>query len=493
MRQKRTLPVVGAVLALSFVFGMPVSSAQAGPWAEVGDAALRSDILILASAGVIDNVTMQWPLPWAGIADRLNRSNALVDQPAYVRAAAERVKKRVSTELKLHRKTLSATLDATTEPSVVQGFASLGQSTLSGSVALGYMWNATAVNLSLGGRSVFGTDRQSFVLDNSYIAQRLGNTVIYAGYKTHWWGPGWFSAMSLSNNARPIPQIGISRAGTAESEEWWLSWLGEWQAEAFVGLLDGPRIAKNTDFVGVRFAFSPMPHLEIGLARTTMLCGSGHECSPLKDYFSLKNDNKQINNSNDQGNIDIRYNGSYEDISYEAYLQFMNDDTNPIQNSWSSHLYGASAWFPMPNGTGRVTVEFADSVATYDLWGSGTSPGAAYNNWKYADGMRYRGRTLGFSLDSNSRLLSIQTNYTRDSGDSYTFTYHHAEVNSQQVTNVVSASPVILNMIESRSDLPLKWGDANVQLSLIGRMQDNRPRPDKGWLASAEVRLGLKL
>lgn len=499
MRKVKSLIGAKAFFSACLALAIPVMAAKAGPWAEVGDSALRSDILILASAGVIDNVTMQWPLPWAGIADRLNHRNALADQPAYVRAAAERVKRRAAKELKLHRKTLSATLDATTEPGLVQGFASQGQSTLSGNVALGYMWDTTAVQLSIGGRSVFGTDRQSLAPDNNYIAQRLGDTVIYAGYKTHWWGPGWFSAMSLSNNARPFPQIGISRAGTAESEAWWLSWLGEWQAEAFVGLLNGPRVAKDTDYVGVRFAFSPIPHLEIGLARTTMLCGSGHECSPLKDYLSIKNDNQQANNSNDQANIDIRYSGSYEDFSYETYLQFMNEDTNPIQHSGTSHLYGASAWLPVPGGTGRVTIEYADSVATYDLWGSGTMSGFSYNNGRYEDGMRYRGRTLGFSLDSNSRLLSFQTNYLRDDGTSYSFTYHHAEINrpglmaSANSRNVVSTGPVIINMAESRTDMPLTWGDMDVQLSLIGRVQDDRPKPDKGWLASAEARLSLKL
>lgn len=183
MRKVKSLIGAKAFFSACLALAIPVMAAKAGPWAEVGDSALRSDILILASAGVIDNVTMQWPLPWAGIADRLNHRNALADQPAYVRAAAERVKRRAAKELKLHRKTLSATLDATTEPGLVQGFASQGQSTLSGNVALGYMWDTTAVQLSIGGRSVFGTDRQSLAPDNNYIAQRLGDTVIYAGYK----------------------------------------------------------------------------------------------------------------------------------------------------------------------------------------------------------------------------------------------------------------------------------------------------------------------
>ncbi len=53
--------------------------------------------------------------------------------------------------------------------------------------------------------------------DDTYIAQQIGGVAVYAGYLTHWWGPGWISALSLSNNASPIPQIGISRLGTTPS------------------------------------------------------------------------------------------------------------------------------------------------------------------------------------------------------------------------------------------------------------------------------------
>src|SRR5664279_1259143 len=62
----------------------------ASPWAEVGDNQLRGDIEILAAAGVIDDVTTHWPLPWQSIVKDL-RDNALAGQPPSVRAAAARV------------------------------------------------------------------------------------------------------------------------------------------------------------------------------------------------------------------------------------------------------------------------------------------------------------------------------------------------------------------------------------------------------------------
>src|ERR1700678_3883901 len=69
----------------------PAAPGLASPWAEVGDAQLRSDVEILAAAGIIDGITTHWPVPWKGIYRDLEAAGSLNDQPAYVRAAAERL------------------------------------------------------------------------------------------------------------------------------------------------------------------------------------------------------------------------------------------------------------------------------------------------------------------------------------------------------------------------------------------------------------------
>jgi len=60
------LGMCGRNLAASLILvtGLTASPVFAASWgADVGDAQLRSDIEILAAAGVIDDVTQQWPLP----------------------------------------------------------------------------------------------------------------------------------------------------------------------------------------------------------------------------------------------------------------------------------------------------------------------------------------------------------------------------------------------------------------------------------------------
>lgn len=480
-----------AVVVIGTACILAAAPAQASPWAEVGDGQLRSDIQVLAAAGVIDNVTMSWPLPWAGILASLEPANALDGQPAYVREAARRVLAKADAQLRDHRINASAQMDVTNRPSVVYGYDGMGREKIEGSISAEYMSGSTSLRLSAGGQSSgFNHGHSDFKPDGSYIAQKIGGAILYAGYLSHYWGPGHFSALSLSNNARPFAHVGIMRDGTSAFKTPWLSWMGPWQAEFLVGLLDGPRIARNTAYVGARFTMNPLPGLEIGIARTTQMCGSGHSCNPFHDYFALANDNKTANNVNEQGVIDLRYTGTIGGKAFELYGQVMNEDSNPIIHSVTSHLIGGSLWFPLGGTTARLTAEYTDSVPTRDIFSFGDLVhGAAYNNSGYPDGMRYRGRTLGFSLDSDSRLTSFQASWVSQNDWTYSLSYHHAQISNPANTqlNVVTTAPVKINLGELRISMPFAWGT----LDVAGRLQDDQPRPKSGFAASIETALTI--
>jgi hypothetical protein len=476
--------VVGCALALL----LGLVPAIASPWAEVGDNQVRSDIQILANAGVINDITTQWPIPWAGLLSALRDQVELADQPRYVQEAAQRLYAVAHSQM--HRNTFAgeATFDFTNEPSVVRGFDALGRNEGEAQVSFEYMDSDTALRLSVGAWTDFTSNTTKYDPDGTYIAQKLGGTVVYAGYLTHWWGPGWISALSLSNNARPFPQVGISRLDTSPFRTPWLSWLGPWQDEFFVGVLDDDRVAKNTVYVGARVTFNPLPGLQIGLARTTEMCGTGHPCS-VTDYFKLINQANQVNTTNDEGLIDLHYQNTIGTWPVEVYTQMMNEDSNPITHSVTSHLFGASVWVPVDDNAMRITLEYTDSVPTVDIFSFGdVFHGSAYNNSDYIDGMRYRGRTLGFSLDSDSRLLSLQGSWVDDKGWTYEGTFHHAVVSNPHNTagNVVTTAPVIINMAEARAGIPFP---DHLKLDVAARIQDDQPRPDHGATGAVEAYL----
>jgi len=485
--------VASRCLSAAFFIGLLSGTfAYASPWAEVGDAQLRSDINVLAAAGLIDNITSQWPLPWNGVLNRLGSAD-IASQPAYVRNAANRVR-RLGMQQTRTGSNFGTSVDIAIAPSVVRGFDGMGREKTQAAASAEWTFDTgTWIRLSAGVQKNEANGRAEFMPDNSYIAKRVGNGVIYGGYLTHWWGPGWISALALSNNARPFPHIGYSRLDTKAFETPWLSWLGPWQAEFFAGVLEDRRIAKNTLYDGLRVTFNPLPGLEIGLARTDQACGTGHPCKPLTSYFNLTNDPNNPSPTNDEGEIDLRYSSMGFGHPFEIYTQLMNEDSNPTSHSVTSHLYGASAWFPIGERTARFTVEYADSVATLDIFSFGNLVyGQPYNNALYADGMHYRGRTLGFSLDSDSRLFSVQTSWIDSGGWTYTISYHHAEIAMAKGIaggNAVSTGPVKLNLGEARIRVPWR----HFTIDLAARLQDDQQRPGRGAEASVEAALTFRM
>jgi hypothetical protein len=413
-------------------------------------------------------------------------------EPDYVRAAAQRVLAVAQAQMRFDELQVSVNLDGTNAPSVVRSFDGLGRETAQGQIVAEYMTSTTAIRIAAGAELHAHTNRVAFMPDGSYVAQKLGGSVVYAGYVTHWWGPGWISALSLSNNARPMPQIGIERDETSAFRTPWLSWLGPWQAEFMVGLLDDSRVATNTIFSGLRFTFNPLPGLEIGLSRTDEMCGTGHVCNPLKYYFEFANNPAHPNHTNDEGLIDLKYSATLGDTPFEFYMQLMNEDSNPISHSVTSHLFGASVWLPMHGSPLRLTAEYTSSVPTLDIFSFGdVTHGSAYNNGGYVDGMRYRGRTLGFSLDSDSTLLSVQGAWRDADGRSYEVSFHHAAVSNPNnpLVNVVTTAPVHINMGEARVSFPMR----QFHVDLAGRLQDDQPRPFHGFQTSIEASVSVNL
>jgi hypothetical protein len=262
--------------------------------------------------------------------------------------------------------------------------------------------------------------------------------------------------------------------------------------EFFVGWLDDSRIATNTIYSAFRFTFNPFPGLEIGLARTDEMCGDGHPCAPLKYYFDLSNNNAHPDQTNDEGLMDIRYSNIWGNSPFELYMQLMNEDSNPVTHSVTSHLFGASIWLDTGKIPLRLTAEYSDSVPTVNIFSFGdVFHGDAYNNGGYPDGMRYDGRTLGFSLDSDSTLLTLQGSWRDDNGWAYELTLHHAAISNPNnlLGNVVTTAPVHINMGEARVTFPFR--DMNIELA--GRLQDDQPRPAKGFQASVEAALTYHL
>jgi len=388
-------------------------------------------------------------------------------------------------------------LDATNKPGLVYGFDSLGRGEGQAQLALELNSGIFSGRLALGGITRdFGAASNKIMPDGSYLSARLGGVRVYAGYLDHWWGPGEISALQLSNNARPMPQLGLMRSETQASSWPILRWLGPWQFEFFLGTLDGPQIQSNVRYSAARLAINPLPGLEIAAAKTEEFCGQGHPCSPLRDYFTNFDFSTHPNNVNGQGSIEFKYGRSLGGLPFQIYAQMMNEDYSWLTSSGSSTLVGSSIFLPTNGNPVKLTAEYTNTIATKTPFSFGNFiHGYTYTDTQFPDGMHYRGRTLGFSLDTDSQLLSLQGNWSDPAGRFYELSLHHAMIGSKHApgVSVVTGYPVIVNMAEARFSLPLTLGGRSTRLDLAGRLQDDQPRPHNGFAAALEVALRVPL
>ena len=471
--------------------------AFAGYWLEAGDAGLRSDVEILAARGLIDPMINTWPVP-AGVFRRLIDERARVaHEPEYVRRAAQRVLAYLDVHGNPDSFRPAAAWRMTNRPDPVRGFDTLARDRLD--VRGGFDWNIDPVSITVrsGTQAHLGGGDHVFSLDGTSISAVLGNWQIYSGWVDQWYGGGWNSSLILSTNARPFPKLGLMRYDPHAFETPWLAWIGPWQLNLFVGLLDGPRIDRNTALGSLRLSFSPIHGLEIALARLTEFCGTHHSCNPVNAAFHVNNNNQDPNATNDEASIELKYTTALGALTLSPYLQFMNEDTGPFTHSDTSYLAGASAAGPW-GGDGahwRLTAEYADSVSTLNWFSFGRQEhGQAYNNVGYFDGYRYRSRTLGLSLDSDSRLFSFTAALTDSANRVWRLAYHHADISTSELAaqqaaggfyNVVSAQPVTINQAEA--GVTLHWDAIGANFAL--RWQDHDIADEPGGRVAAEIGL----
>lgn len=469
--------------------------AQAGPWAEAGDRQLRSDIELLSQYGLIRGPITTWPLPWAQISARLSDAGEQT-LPPHVRMAVSRVRSQMPSARDFGRPVVQAEMRATNRARVSRDFGDAARDRADVSVSAEMNWSSVAARVNVGYQGDDVDD--SVVLDGSYLAAATGNWTIYGGLVDHWWGPGWSSSLIMSSNARPMPRVGLMRLDPKPFETRWLSWLGPWQINVFLGgLNDSGRVVEDPLVVGFRATIEPIPNLEIGASRTIMLCGKGRSCDfdtwtrALVSFGGLTNTSDvERNPANQLAGFDIRYGFRIgETLSAAVYGQMIGEDEKDSLPFKFAHLAGISIDGPW-GGDGamwRLTGEFTDTAA--DGIFRDTEYNVLYNHSAYRSGYRYRGRSLGDRLDSDSTGWSISGMFTSTDQWTYRLSYQNVHINrDDDGRNDLSTNAERINIIEAGLRMPTPAGDLSLEL----RHEDDRPNTpgfsdsttavEAGWL-----------
>ena len=121
-----------------------------------------------------------------------------------------------------------------------------------------------------------GDDTNRVQLIEAYVKGRAGFVELVVGREPLWWGPGFHGSMLISNNALAMDMLRLRTA-----QQLTLPWiladlLGPLKFELFFGQLEEERdFFPRSKVTGMRLDLSPMPWLEIGVARTILFDGGG--------------------------------------------------------------------------------------------------------------------------------------------------------------------------------------------------------------------------
>jgi hypothetical protein len=411
-----------------------LSSAE--PWLAPGDVRLRHDLEMLADAGVIKGPITQWPVPWADVTrDALAFESlamlSVAEQQALVRVRRAARQAMVSDDFAAHVRVAGST-----EPDVLRGFASTPRE--EGEIEAGIDWMSKRLAIRAQATAVADADDgKTWRPDGSYVGVAFWNTMLSAGYMDRWWGPGWDGSLVLSTSARPIPALTLER-NYSDPFTWpLLKWFGPWRAIISFGALEDHRDDfDETRFFAARVTFKPWKHLEIGLSRTAQWCGERRPCDAETFWDLLTGQDNDEDPSLQPGNqlagYDLRLSSPWRSFPVAFYGQMIGEDEAGFLPSKFLGLFGLEHWGSIGGGSYRVQVEYGDTSCSF----SRADPefDCAYESAIYTDGYRFRGRSIGHSIDSDSRLTTLGVLYVVADGASWEVRIRTADLNRDAIT-----------------------------------------------------------
>lgn len=420
------------VCALAAVFF--ASASAAAPWISPGDNRMRHSLQLMADNGELDTPIQTWPVMWSGVgpALRSSASTRTLNARSYVRFEENRFA-RTGWKSEIE-------LGGANQSPLVRGFA--GQPRERGELGGSVQWSGREWAFGLRGHYVEKpSDDREWRADGSYVAYTGGDWTLGVGAIDRWWGPGRQSSLMLSSNARPVPSVWINRTHPGASDHPLLGWLGPWQFTLMVGQLENDRSVSEPFLVGMRFNFRPLQRLELGLSRM-FFHGGGDEpenASALWSSLRVRDSGDRAHDADptQRAGMDFRYGGVLEEFSGGVYGEAVGHWREGGSLGRFTGLAGVELAFPFANHDQRWFIEYSDTTAGSVF--ASARENVAYEDGLYRTGHRFRGRSLGSSLDGDARSLSLGMQHFFSDGRDLEVTLSRLEFNRSD--NLVLVPP----------------------------------------------------
>jgi hypothetical protein len=346
---------------------------------------------------VIKSPVTAWPIPWATIAADLASAGSPAALDPGVLAARARVIQRLDTVRGLTGLQPNAKISVRTDPFWLRNFEDTPREESEVRAGVSWMGDRFAARAQVSFVADPLPGDNDWRGDGSYVAAVLGNHIFHAGALDRWWGPSHDDTLILSNNARPVPGLGVERNVAMPFEHRWLAWLGPWTYSFYWGFLESHRDYPNARLTAFRFGFRPLNDLEIGLTRTAQWCGQGRPCDGSAFWDVVVGDSNVDDRSvaidEDQDNqlaaIDFRWQSPFTNGPWAIYGQATAEDEAGGFPSRYFGQVGGETWGTMNtrwfSGQWRAHLEYTNTLIHF--WQSDPYYKLAYEHGIYTDGL----------------------------------------------------------------------------------------------------------
>lgn len=454
------------LLSLSY-FG----NVTAEPWIDTSDIYLKANIQLLADSGIILTPVTTYPLMWHDIHRDIKGLNTslLSDEQKnayyYVKhqiKLAQQNQVRIKAQTAVEDTRFTSFGDTYRDANSVQ----VQTSTMIGNIA-------SNVSLSYHPSADDKDDKERW--DNSYLAAFLGNWVIAAGKQDRWFGPTWDTSLSLTNNARPITAVSLTRKSAEAFTIPFTEVDIPWTVTTFMGKMDDDRVVKDTLLWGFRLNFKPMKNLEFGITRLAQWGGEGRP-QDLKTFWNVLigkdncgaggldcSDNQEPGNQ--QAGWDMRYSFNLFDTPMAIYGQYFAEDganEGGLSMVTKAEIQGGiDMHVNLFNSPTTLFLEVTDSFQ--DCNNKQGLGNCYYEHHIYKTGMRFEGRTLGSLYDNDAKSVVVGGISQINTNTRLTTKFRYLDLNYDN-SDIAPDNPIIGNPLTSIAE-QMVMASASVQHS----------------------------
>ncbi|MCX7125359.1 MAG: hypothetical protein NTU49_06360 [Gammaproteobacteria bacterium] len=494
--------------AFYFLFLLFIAStAFAGPWLLPGNLGVKSDIDLLADAGLIKAPVMTWPIAWVNIGPELlspETKAKLPKEPAAVQEAYQRIVTLYQQSYQPYKIQTAAYASGSNKLNPFRTFQYQPYADFASGVSAAYQMKHFADSLNI---SYYNAPNQSYSpyahIDNSYAYFLFGNWAIGFDQFNRWWGPGYSDSMILSQNAEPFPALGIQRMDAEAFKTKWLHWIGPWSVSSVVsenGPVDYPYVnaTDNDLFWFTNITFRPLQSLQFDVTRNVLFSGRERPLTGpmLLNLITLQDSyEKSMSAQNAPGSEEweVGTNLSLDPmfhipVNFYSQTTFMCEDPTffiPLPD-YTTYLLGISTVTEVKSDRLRLYFEYENNITRFFMWTGKIADANAYGDGAYP--YTYYNNILGSSLGANGVGYTLGAVLSESDGNSDTAMLRFLQLSAlNHVDSIEGAPAYYFNAVPGTPGFPFAeqnviWASFGKTIALMHHL--GSLTPELGYLIS---------